>query len=67
VERLSAHGGVSMPGVVERWVTPEDANANLIGIARLNEPRLAIYVEQAFPPAHLPRRARSPSLSSADS
>jgi hypothetical protein len=56
-----------MPGVVERWVTPEDANANLIGIARLNEPRLAIYVEQAFPPAHLPRRARSPSLSSADS
>ena len=50
--------------VFGRWVTPVDTDADLTGIARLNYPRLAISVEEAFQPAHLPRRAHSPSLSS---
>jgi hypothetical protein len=38
--------------VFERWVMPEDADPDLVGIARLNWPRCAISAEQALQPAH---------------
>ena len=36
VERLLAHGGVLVWSGVERWVTPEEADADLLRLASLN-------------------------------